>query len=99
MEKNVECVLMSVVLTKISSYLLAYIRNDQPSSGVASYFSPFFLLSQTAISFWLYNGFQPGNKGWKKNLLFDRFNPLLGESKVTETAVVNRNVGKSTARK
>ena len=86
-------------IDKNSSYLLAYIRNDQPSSGVAIYFCPFFLLSQTAVSFWLYNGFQPGNKGWKKNLLFDRFNPLLGESKAIETAVVNRNVGKSPARK
>ena len=29
-------------IDKNSSYLLAYIRNDQPSSGVAIYFCPFF---------------------------------------------------------
>ncbi len=52
----------------------------------------FFFPVQTAMSFWLYNGFQPGEKGWQRNPLFDRFNPLLGEAKQPET-LVNKDVG------
>ena len=89
---------MSVILTKMSSLVFPILEMINCPVELPVIF-PIFILFQTAISFWLYNGFQPGNKGWKKNLLFDRFNPLLGESKATETAAVNRNVGKSIARK